>query len=143
MGRNFYALEKYVLEVKKIVCPEKPFAIGLRLGAQAAKSLSHPSTLLSFQKWLEEKNCYVFTINGFPYGNFHGERVKEQVYRPDRSTPDRLEYTSSSFSKFWKNFYNRGRRKCKYITRKLLKISFRWRNSKTCFPKSTYLCPGN
>ena len=65
MGKAFYALEKYVMEVKKIVCPEKPFAIGLRLGAQAAKS-SHPSTLLSFQKWLEEKNCYVFTINGFP-----------------------------------------------------------------------------
>ncbi|MAL85570.1 MAG: hypothetical protein CMI23_04335 [Opitutae bacterium] len=90
---TFYALEKYVLEVKKIVCPEKPFAIGLRLGAQAATSLSHPSTLLLFQKWLEEKNCYVFTINGFPYGNFHGERVKEQVYRPDWSTSDRLEYT--------------------------------------------------
>ena len=45
------------------------------------------------EKWLEEKNCYVFTINGFPYGNFHGERVKEQVYRPDWSNPDRLEYT--------------------------------------------------
>ena len=39
------------------------------------------------------KNCYVFTINGFPYGAFHGTRVKEQVYRPDWTDSDRLSYT--------------------------------------------------
>jgi hypothetical protein len=86
-------LENYVLKVKNLVCPDKPFAIGLRLGATAAQSLADPNTLLSFQNWLEEKNCYVFTINGFPYGEFHGTRVKEQVYRPDWTNSDRLDYT--------------------------------------------------
>ena len=90
---TFHALENYVLQVKNLVCPDKPFAIGLRLGATAAQSLADPNTLLSFQNWLEEKNCYVFTINGFPYGEFHGTRVKEQVYRPDWTDSDRLDYT--------------------------------------------------
>src|SRR5208282_3986799 len=36
--------------------------------------------------------------NGFPYGQFHGERVKEQVYRPDWATPERLDYTKLLFN---------------------------------------------
>jgi hypothetical protein len=34
----------------------------------------------------------VLTINGFPYGAFHGQRVKEQVYRPDWRDDARVEY---------------------------------------------------
>ena len=90
---TFHALEKYVLQVKDLVCPSDRFAIGLRLGVNAARTLADPKTLLFFQNWLEEKNCYVFTINGFPYGQFHGTRVKEQVYRPDWTDPNRLSYT--------------------------------------------------
>jgi hypothetical protein len=33
------------------------------------------------------------TFNGFPMGTFHGTRVKENVYRPDWSTQERLHYT--------------------------------------------------
>src|SRR6185295_7293199 len=36
-------------------------------------------------------------INGFPYGKFHGTRVKEQVYSPDWTTPERLAYTNLLF----------------------------------------------
>jgi hypothetical protein len=39
----------------------------------------------------------VFTINGFPYGQFHGTRVKEQVYAPDWTTRERLDYTRLLF----------------------------------------------
>jgi sugar phosphate isomerase/epimerase len=37
--------------------------------------------------------CY--TLNAFPYGDFHTERVKEQVYVPDWTSPERLEYTAA------------------------------------------------
>jgi hypothetical protein len=37
---------------------------------------------------------YVFTLNGFPYGTFHGARVKEEVYLPDWRDPERLRYTN-------------------------------------------------
>jgi len=33
------------------------------------------------------------TANGFPYGNFHKGSVKEKVYFPDWSQPERVEYT--------------------------------------------------
>jgi hypothetical protein len=53
--------------------------------------------LPAFQRWLAAHDAYVFTINGFPYGSFHGTRVKEQVYAPDWSTPERLAYTLQLF----------------------------------------------
>jgi len=57
------ALEKYTLAVKKRVCPDKPYAIGLRLSDQASRELSDKTALLAFQKWLDQHGCYVFTIN--------------------------------------------------------------------------------
>ncbi|WCJ59143.1 metabolite traffic protein EboE [Fontisphaera persica] len=92
-GEILAALEQHVLAVRAVVCPQAPFAIGLRLGAQAAAELGDPATLLEFNRWLDRHQCYVFTINGFPYGPFHGTPVKEQVYQPDWTTPERLEYT--------------------------------------------------
>ncbi|MBK7999516.1 MAG: metabolite traffic protein EboE [Verrucomicrobia bacterium] len=95
--QTFETLQKYTLAVRDKVCVGKPYAIGLRLGADAARELSDRYNLLAFQKWLERNNCYVFTINGFPYGKFHGTRVKEQVYAPDWTTPERLDYTNLLF----------------------------------------------
>ena len=46
------------------------------------------------QDLLARHDLYVFTLNGFPYGPFHGVRVKEEVYQPDWSYPERLAYTN-------------------------------------------------
>jgi hypothetical protein len=94
---TFDALEQYTLAVRRQVGSSEPFGIGLRLSAQAAKELSDPTTFLAFQKWLEKNGCYVFTINGFPFGRFHGGRVKEAVFQPDWTQPERLEYTNLLF----------------------------------------------
>lgn len=91
------ALQKHTLEVKRRVAPNEPYAIGLRLGSAAAQSLLDDRTRLEFQRWLDQHDCYVFTINGFPYGQFHGTRVKEQVYRPEWHRPERLDYTKALF----------------------------------------------
>ncbi len=96
-AETFAALERHVLPVRRRVAAGRPYAIGLRLGQRAASELAQPATLLAFQRWLEAHDCYVFTINGFPYGSFHGTRVKEQVYAPDWSTPERLAYTRLLF----------------------------------------------
>lgn len=76
---------------------QDPFAIGLRLSAVAAKELLQGDNLEVFKIWLDATNTYVFTINGFPYGSFHGTRVKEQVFLPDWTDPARLEYTKDLF----------------------------------------------
>ena len=95
--QTFDSLQKHVLAVRRRVCPIEAYAIGLRLSDQAARDLSEPSVLAGFRQWLADEGCYVFTINGFPFGNFHGTRVKEQVYVPDWTSEERLEYTNRLF----------------------------------------------
>uniref|UniRef100_UPI0037C79137 metabolite traffic protein EboE n=1 Tax=Prosthecobacter sp. TaxID=1965333 RepID=UPI0037C79137 len=90
-------LKNYTLRVKDRVSGGRPYGIGLRLSQQAAVELSAPGKIDEFKAWLEANNCYVFTINGFPYGSFHGTRVKEQVFKPDWSTTERLTYTNLLF----------------------------------------------
>jgi sugar phosphate isomerase/epimerase len=75
----------------------EPYAIGLRLSAVAARELLAGDQLANFKNWLEQTNTYVFTINGFPYGSFHGAPVKEQVFKPDWTERARLEYTQDLF----------------------------------------------
>ena len=94
---TWQALKQHTLRVKAEVAPDQPYGIGLRLSARAAAELAQSGQLLAFQRWLEQSGCYVFTINGFPYGSFHGTRVKEQVFLPDWSSPQRLEYTNLLF----------------------------------------------
>ena len=98
-------LKKHSLKVRDKLCAQspgqpsnQPYAIGLRLSAIAAKELLEGRHLADFKQWLDQENCYVFTINGFPYGAFHGTRVKEQVYRPDWTSQDRLDYTKNLFT---------------------------------------------
>ncbi|MST94718.1 MAG: hypothetical protein EXS33_05550 [Pedosphaera sp.] len=96
-AQTFQSLKDYTLAVRDRVATGQPYAIGLRLGADAARELADPAALLAFQKWLDREHCYIFTINGFPYGQFHGTRVKEQVYAPDWTTTERLDYTNRLF----------------------------------------------
>ncbi|MFM2142302.1 MAG: metabolite traffic protein EboE [Verrucomicrobiota bacterium] len=90
-------LREHTLRVKDRVSGGKPYGIGLRLGEQAARELSAPGKLDEFRAWLDANGCYVFTINGFPYGAFHGTRVKEHVFKPDWTTTERLDYTNLLF----------------------------------------------
>jgi len=86
-------LEKYVPELKARLAPEKPFGIGLRLADVAARELLEEDNLAQFQTWLNQQDLYVFTLNGFPYGGFHHQVLKDQVYAPDWSKQERLDYT--------------------------------------------------
>ena len=96
-AETFATLERYTLPVRRRVASGRSYAIGLRLGQRAAAELAEPATFTAFRRWLDANDCYVFTINGFPFGSFHGKRVKEQVYAPDWSTPERLAYTKQLF----------------------------------------------
>ncbi|MDH5672898.1 MAG: metabolite traffic protein EboE [Myxococcales bacterium] len=87
------ALERHVRAVKRSVCPDAPFGVGLRLSARAAGELLEGSALTDLKNFLEHAGLYVFTINGFPYGPFHGTPVKAEVYLPDWRSPERLHYT--------------------------------------------------
>jgi len=96
-AQTFESLKTHTIGVRDRVAPGRAYAIGLRLSDRAARELSEPAVLDNFQQWLVDENCYVFTLNGFPFGDFHGTRVKEQVYVPDWTSPARLEYTNRLF----------------------------------------------
>lgn len=89
---------EYTLGVKEKISPQAPFGIGLRLSSQAAEQLGEAGELRRFKAWLDSNDCYVFTMNGFPYGGFHGQIVKDQVHAPDWRTPERLDYTKRLFN---------------------------------------------
>lgn len=89
----FSNLEKYVLNLKSRLSPTASFGIGLRLADAAAKELLQNNNLAQFKAWLSQEDLYVFTLNGFPYGGFHRQVVKDQVYAPDWSTQERVDYT--------------------------------------------------
>jgi len=90
----FENLRTYLPRIRQPLSPDKPFGIGLRLSAQAARELAAPKTLLHFKTYLQDHEFYVFTLNGFPYGPFHGRPVKANVYRPDWRQRERLAYTN-------------------------------------------------
>lgn len=87
------AIVDHVVRVKERVQADGRFGVGLRLSGMASEELAEPGQLSSFQDLLERHGLYVFTLNGFPYGSFHGERVKESVYRPDWTEEERLRYS--------------------------------------------------
>jgi sugar phosphate isomerase/epimerase len=93
----FAALNEHTLQVRAQVAPNSSYAIGLRLGERAVRDLQQAGEIMAFRRWLDKHDCYIFTINGFPYGRFHGTRVKEQVYAPDWTTTERVEYTVALF----------------------------------------------
>ena len=86
-------LERYLVPVRERVAAGRPFGVGLRLSAESARALAAPDALEELRGFLRAHDLYVFTINGFPYGPFHGRPVKEQVYLPDWLDPERLAYT--------------------------------------------------
>jgi sugar phosphate isomerase/epimerase len=86
-------LERFTVAVKREVSPDGPFGLGLRLSERAATTLAQPGELARLQAFFRDSGLYLFTLNGFPYGPFHGEPVKEKVYLPDWTDEARLRYT--------------------------------------------------
>jgi hypothetical protein len=94
---HFAILKSSVPEIKNTVIPNQRMGLGLRLANQASIDLSESENLIDFKNWLMANDIYVFTMNGFPYGNFHNVVVKDQVHAPDWTTNERAAYTIRMF----------------------------------------------
>ncbi|HIE10170.1 MAG TPA: hypothetical protein EYP62_00980 [Kiritimatiellae bacterium] len=66
---------------------------GLWLDRRSAARLADPVRSAAFCAGLARHQFYLFTLNGFPYGAFHDSRIKEKVFYPDWTSPERLHYT--------------------------------------------------
>lgn len=92
-AENFKAIRTLTLKVRDIAALERPFGLGMRLSQRAAMELSVPDVFNNFKDFLKYNGLYVFTINGFPFGQFHDAAVKEKVFAPDWRTSERRDYT--------------------------------------------------
>jgi sugar phosphate isomerase/epimerase len=88
------ALKGPVLRVRDGFAPDRPFPVGLRISARALHDLKEPEARAELRDLLQSERLEAVTVNGFPYGQFHGTRVKEEVYRPDWRETERLRYTA-------------------------------------------------
>ncbi len=86
-------IEEHVLPLKQRFSPDRPFGVGLRLAGEASSELLLGDRLSKFHEYLDQHGLYVFTMNGFPYGPFHGQKVKAEVHAPDWREDERAAYT--------------------------------------------------
>lgn len=87
------SLRAHAPALKARLSPDAPFGIGLRLSGAESAELLEGNTLARFKAWLDAEGLYVFTLNGFPHGTFHGAPVKAQVHAPDWQSEERVAYT--------------------------------------------------
>jgi len=90
------SLDEHVPAIKASVTSSRPMGVGLRLSGEAAAVARTSESLASFRDQLSRLGAYVFTINAFPFGPFHGVRVKEHVYLPDWRDRERVAFTANS-----------------------------------------------
>jgi hypothetical protein len=86
-------LRTHAAAVRERVCPKGELPVGLWLPSKAARELREGEGVRRFADLLGSLGLRAFTLNGFPFGDFHGPVVKHDVYRPDWLTPERAAYT--------------------------------------------------
>lgn len=89
------ALTGPVAAVKNAISPNADFAVGLRFSGEALAELADPAHRATLKRLLDDGGFHGITVNGFPYGRFHGTRVKEEVYQPDWRSAERVKYTNA------------------------------------------------
>ena len=73
----------------------RPVAAGLWLAQPVTRELlATPDGVRTFADRLLQLGLCCYTLNAFPYGDFHSARVKEQVYLPDWTQNSRREYSA-------------------------------------------------
>ena len=87
-----HGLDQYTLPIKSNYGAE--LAAGLWLAAPVVRELAQrPDGAHWFAESVRLRGLTCYTLNAFPYGDFHSARVKENVYLPDWTQADRRDYT--------------------------------------------------
>ena len=87
-------LDEHAVAVQRQHRPARPLPVGLWFAADVVDELGQAGAIEAFGQWLAERKLRPYTLNGFPFGNFHQPVVKHTVYEPDWTTDARLDYTS-------------------------------------------------
>ncbi|MDP9842212.1 metabolite traffic protein EboE [Streptosporangium lutulentum] len=86
-------LDEYALPIRERLGSDV-LGLGLWLAAPVAAALAlDAEARKGFRRELDVRGLEVVTLNGFPYSSFQDPVVKQAVYHPDWTTPERLRYT--------------------------------------------------
>ncbi|SNT60857.1 Xylose isomerase-like TIM barrel [Streptosporangium subroseum] len=86
-------LDEYALPIRERLGSDV-LGLGLWLAAPVAAALAiDAEARKGFRRELDVRGLEVVTLNGFPYRSFQNPVVKQAVYHPDWTTPERLRYT--------------------------------------------------
>ena len=85
-------LDTYACAVRESL-ETSSLGVGLWIPNSAATELESAQSVQQFKEFLQTRSLVPFTINGFPFDNFHQPVVKQQVYIPAWWDVARLEYT--------------------------------------------------
>ncbi len=94
--REIQAALAHAADVWRLVATQRnlagPYGVGGWFAAASLPELDE-GALRDLARELHDANLYYFTLNGFPYGVFHGTEVKTRVYQPDWAQDARRDYT--------------------------------------------------
>ncbi|MEW4452854.1 metabolite traffic protein EboE [Bremerella sp. JC817] len=88
-------LNNHAARVQEILGKQQPLGIGLWLSNSTAAALVEPGKLDAFDEHLRTMKWIPYTFNGFPFGDFHKNIVKLDVYLPTWWQTERLTYTKN------------------------------------------------
>ncbi len=87
-------LRTHALPVKQQASPDAPMGVGLWFAyAAAAELLEAQHKIKDLRDWMADHGLLAYTLNGFPFGDFHDARVKTRVYEPTWAMRERYDYT--------------------------------------------------
>jgi hypothetical protein len=97
-------LRTITVPLRERLAPGRAFGVGLYLPGAVADPLASPphsarqgSRFNAAVPWikalLESRELDAFTFNAFPYGRFHADVLKERVFEPTWTQPERSSYT--------------------------------------------------
>lgn len=89
-------LRQHATKVRERFSPNGPMGIGLWLSASTAAALENePAKIVEFTEFLNSNRLVSYTLNGFPFGDFHQAKVKHNVYLPTWMEQPRSDYTKT------------------------------------------------
>lgn len=86
-------LREHAAAVRRLVQPDGAMGVGLWLAQSAAQQMLDDDRVAEFRELLGELGLLPYTLNGFPYGDFHQDIVRHQVYEPTWCDRSRTDYT--------------------------------------------------
>ncbi len=93
-GETLEAVSSTVQPLRDRLGAAGPFGIAVRWSCWGVEQLQEDEDLrIRLAHRLRDADLVPFTGNAFVYGDFHGEPLKEEVYRPPWSDPARTSYT--------------------------------------------------